>query len=275
MLSTFTVRTSRRRPCRPSVSLDTGSLDELLRLRADNARLVEALRASEARSTASEKELRALAQHVMDVREDERKHVARELHDELGQVLTAIEMELRAMARSHKGLGEDKKARFEELLNITHQSIRSVQRLCSELRPAVLDKLGLSAAVEWLAEDVSSRSALIPSLTIGIREEAIGPRASIALFRMIQESLTNIVRHAGASSFMIELIDTGQAVRLIVRDDGVGISEAEAMAPCSFGIQGIRERARTLGGNASVRGETGRGTSLEIWLPFRADGRLP
>jgi signal transduction histidine kinase len=269
------MRTDKKESSRPAPPSGPGIRSEIERLRAENARLSEALHASEAKFSSAEAELRALAQHILDVREDERKSVARELHDELGQALTAIEMELRAMARARKDLGEAQRKRLGELLFTTNQTIRSVQRLCSELRPAVLDRLGLQAAIEWLAEDTSSRCALIASSKVGIREAAIGPRASIALFRITQETLTNVVRHAKASSFAIELQDTGQAVRLLVRDDGVGISEAEATAPGSFGILGIRERARSLGGSVTLRGEAGRGTTLEVSIPFPADGRLP
>ena len=232
-------------------------------------------RRSEERLSAIEAELGALAQHILEVREEERKAVARELHDELGQALTAIELELRAMARVHKDVGEAQRKRLGELLYMTNQAIRSVQRLCSELRPAILDRLGLEAAIEWLSGEMASRSALIPSLRIAVREGAIGPKASTAMFRIIQESLTNVVRHAGAASFAIELEEEGGAVLLRVRDDGVGISEAQASSPGSFGIQGIRERARGLGGSASIRGGPGLGTELEVRIPLPPEGRLP
>jgi len=232
-------------------------------------------RRNEDKLSAAEAELRLLAHHIIDVREEERKSVARELHDELGQALTAIEMELRCLARSQEGRGAGERERIGELLFSTSQSIRTVQRLCSELRPAVLDKLGLRAAIEWLAEDFSARCRLRAAARVEIREESIGPKASIALFRIAQETITNVVRHAQASSAEISLVDTGQAVELSVRDDGIGISAAQASAPGSFGIQGIKERALGLGGRAAIRGDPGVGTLLEVTLPYPACGKLP
>jgi Signal transduction histidine kinase len=232
-------------------------------------------RRRENRLSTAEAELRSLAQHILDAREEERKSLARELHDELGQDLSAIEMELGCMARDSGGLGVRQEERIGELRSLVRQSLVSVQRICSELRPAILDRLGLKAAMESLAEDVGERYDILPSTRIDIREEAIGPKASIALFRITQEALTNVVRHARARSFELALRDTGRAVDLAISDDGVGISEAEAEAPLSFGIQGIRERARSLGGSVSIRGEPGRGSSLEVELPFPPEGRLP
>jgi two-component system, NarL family, sensor histidine kinase UhpB len=227
------------------------------------------------RLVSAQEELRALTAHLVEVREEERKALARELHDELGQALTAIEMELRHLARSRgefRGGGTD---RIGELLYLTNQSIRAVQRICSELRPAILDRLGLRTAIEWLAEDYASRSSLNVSTELEARENSIGPKASTALFRIAQEAMLNIVRHARAKSVEISLRESDSAVVLSVEDDGIGISEAQAASPDSFGIQGIRERARPFGGMASIEGVPGRGTRLWVALPFAVDGRLP
>jgi PAS domain S-box-containing protein len=225
--------------------------------------------------SATQAELSALALHLIDVREEERKSFAREMHDELGQALTAIEMELRMMAREPGPASEETKERIGRLLSMANRSIRAVQRMSSELRPAVLDSLGLSAAIEWLAEDFSSRGAPIARADVDIREDSLGPKASTALFRITQEALTNIARHARASKADISLRVAGPAIELSISDDGVGISEAQASSPTSFGIQGITERARGLGGSVSISGRRGEGTSLIVTIPLPEQGRLP
>jgi len=224
---------------------------------------------------APQEELRALAAHIVEVREEERKSLARELHDELGQSLTAIELYLRSLARIHGGDRGEAKEALGELLYLTNQSIHSVQRICSELRPAILDKLGLRAALEWLAESFSARDSLRVAAVLDFDEGVIGPKASTALFRIAQEALTNIARHAQARNASVSLRGSGGRIELLVEDDGVGIAEEEASAPDSFGLQGIRERARALGGSASVRGKPGHGTRLEVALPFPPDGMMP
>lgn len=219
-------------------------------------------------------ELRALTAHLVDVRELERKGLARELHDELGQSLTAIEMELRHGAKAHGDSGGPRE-RIDALLGLTRQALSSVQRICSELRPAILDRLGLRSAMEWLAEDCAARHAMKVGTSFDFDESSVGPKASTALFRICQEGLLNAARHSRAASVSVALRSMGGSIRLVVADDGVGISEARANAHDSFGIQGVKERARAFGGEASIAGEPGGGTSLAVSLPYPPDGRLP
>lgn len=226
-------------------------------------------------TTEVERMRQALTSHLVEIREEERKGLARELHDELGQTLTAIEMELRFLSRLHGRSDDRAKEKLGGLLMMTNQAIRAVMRMCSELRPAVLDRLGLRAAIEWLAESRASRSPLRARTMLDFKDERIGPKASTALFRIAQEAMMNVERHARATEVVVSLTERSGAIELIVADDGIGITEARASAPDSYGILGIKERARAFGGSASVEGEEGAGTSLVVSLPLSAEGRLP
>lgn len=237
------------------------------------AEIDDGLRGKE-RLLEAQEELRALAGHIVEVREEERKGLGRELHDELGQSLTAIEMGLGALARS---AGDEAKARerIGELRSLANQATRSVQRICAELRPAILDSLGLRAALEWLAEGIAERNDLKIAVALDFDEGMIGPKASTALFRVAQEAVVNIVRHARASKASISLRRTDLAVELVVTDDGIGIAPHRASAPDSFGLQGIKERARAFGGSATVAAGKEGGTVLSVSLPLSPGVALP
>jgi PAS domain S-box-containing protein len=226
---------------------------------------------AEERLTAAQAELRALAVHLIDVREDERKSFARELHDELGQILTAIDMELRWMYRMHEAMDQGVKERIEGQIDRVAQAIRFVQRVSAELRPGVLDHLGLPAAIEWLAREFSKSGDRAVSTDIDILEDDLDEKATTALFRITQEALTNAARHSRASAVEISLKAKENGLELSITDDGIGIAWAQTEAPESFGIQGIRERARALGGNLSILGEEGKGTRLLVSIPFRSE----
>jgi PAS domain S-box-containing protein len=220
-------------------------------------------------------ELNSLATHILQVREDERKCVAREIHDELGQSLTAIEMELHWMARKNADADPELRDRIAGLLERSAEAVKTVQRISSELRPGVLDHLGLAAAIEWLSMDFTTRSALKITADIAVPKSRIGEKASTVLFRITQEAMTNVVRHARASRVDISLREAGDAIELVVADDGVGITEDQTRGPNSFGIQGMRERAHEFGGNVSIAGKEGGGTVLAVRLPFAGKASLP
>jgi signal transduction histidine kinase len=223
----------------------------------------------------AQEELRSLTSHLVEIREEERKGLARELHDELGQTLTAVEMELRFLSRTHSQENGRAKEKIGELLVMTSQSIRAVMRICSELRPAILDRLGLRAAIEWLAEASAARSSLNARAELDFEEGPIGPKASTALFRIAQEAMMNVVRHARASEAVISLKGGDGAIELVVTDDGIGISADQASAPDSYGILGIKERARAFGGTAAIGAAAGAGTRLAVSLPLPVEGFLP
>jgi PAS domain S-box-containing protein len=218
----------------------------------------------------SQEQLRALAVHMESVREEERTTIARDIHDELGQALTALNMDLSWMRNrlpqsKPMALLHDKASAMAGL--ITH-TIESVRRIATELRPGVLDQLGLVAAMEWQASAFQKRYGIACRLVLPAGEIELNAQRSTALFRMLQEALTNVVRHAGATSVTITLDTTDAEVRLTVEDDGKGLSEESLAAPLSLGIVGMRERALALGGVVRIQGIPGSGTTVAVSLPL-------
>jgi len=217
-----------------------------------------------------ERELRELYHALQRAREDERCRVAREIHDELGQNLTALQIEislLKSLADMDHAPIAERLASMEQLVNST---LLSVQRITTELRPSVLDSLGLAAAVEWLAGDFKNRTRIDCRTRIEPEEIRVGANVVTDLFRILQECLTNVARHSRASWVRISLEQTGDATSLTVTDNGIGISDIQANGAASFGLQGIRERIVALKGSVDIQGIPREGTSVYITIPREA-----
>lgn len=217
---------------------------------------------------ASRAALRLLAARQHDVRENERTRIAREIHDSLGQALTALKLQLAAAQTSvtkqdAPALGE----RLSETALMVDDLVKMVRRIATELRPPILDQLGLPAAVEWLAQDFSRRTGITCHPTILPTDGAISDELATALFRIVQEALTNVSRHAGATRVLLELGLKSGCITLEVIDDGTGITESAAIGPGSLGILGMRERAAALGGVLEVAPHAGGGTRVTAWFP--------
>jgi len=228
--------------------------------------ITEAKRAEE-QLRASRAALRSLATRQQDIREDERTRIAREIHDSLGQALTALKLQLsaakEAACRDASGLG----ARLHETTRMVDDLVKSVRRIATDLRPPILDQLGLPAALEWLAQDFSRRTSIRCEATIGATNDAINGELGTALFRIVQEALTNVLRHAGATRVDIALGMKSGCVTLEINDDGTGITEAGTVGPGSLGILGMRERAAALGGVLEVVPRQEGGTRVAAWFP--------
>src|SRR5687768_13690866 len=220
---------------------------------------------TEQRLRASEENLRALAGHLQSVREEERIHIAREIHDELGQALTGLKFDINALA---KGCSADPAVaeRTANLGQAIDRIINSVRRIASGLRPEVLDEIGLSAAVEWQAREFQRRTGV--RCLVEISEGFADPdkERSTALFRIFQELLTNVARHANATRVSVHLTDE-EALRLKVEDNGRGIQEQEFESPRSLGFLGLRERVLAFGGSIEVKGQEGKGTCVDVAIP--------
>jgi PAS domain S-box-containing protein len=220
-----------------------------------------------------EEDLRALSAHLESVREEERTGIAREIHDELGQVLTALKMELAWIGRRATN-GELTPGplveKIRDMSRMTDDIIGQVRRISSDLRPGVLDDLGLLAALEWQGQEFQRRSGCTCLVHSNLTEEepVLDRTVSTAVFRIFQEALTNVARHGAAASVHVRLEASDGSLSLEVSDDGKGIEDQAIASRESLGLVGIRERARRLGGAATVtRGES-RGTVVSVRVPL-------
>lgn len=220
---------------------------------------------------ASFNHLRALTARLQNIREEERKRVAREIHDDLGQSLTSIKIDLASLIRTLPDqISESTKA--ESILRLVDQTIQSVRRIATELRPGILDDLGLVAAVEWAAEEFAARSGTRLHLYLPREDLAIDQESATAIFRIFQETLTNVTRHAEATQVEVRLGKSGDIIFLDVRDNGRGMSEDLATAG-SLGILGMRERALLLKGKLAIHSVPGLGTTVTVRIPAQAADR--
>jgi signal transduction histidine kinase len=211
-------------------------------------------------------EVRELGAHRESAREDERKHIARELHDELGQSLTALRMQA-ALLRVR--FGAEVPGLNEQVRNMTElvdRTIGVVRNVATTLRPSVLD-LGIGSALEWLVDEFRKHSGVDCSLTLALDEGQLSEQQAIAVFRIVQESLTNVARHAGASEAAVTLGCSGRHCELRVEDDGCGF-DMTGMRPHAFGLLGIRERALSLSGQVTVSSRPGERTRIVVVLPL-------
>jgi PAS domain S-box-containing protein len=231
--------------------------------------ITQRTRAQEEAARAND-ELRELSLAMIEVREAERTRIARELHDELGQVLTALKMDVELFSTkipADRGDLVDHAASMNKLLDAT---VATTRRISSDLRPLVLDDLGLSAAAEWLLDGLAQRAGITYELKIAPSCADIGEPQASTLFRVMQESLTNVARHARASHVCVLLTrENGDAV-LTVADNGVGMNPDARAKPGSFGLRGIRERVLLLGGTLSVARNQPGGTTVLARLPMSA-----
>jgi PAS domain S-box-containing protein len=227
----------------------------------------------------SREQLRALASYLQSVREEERTHIAREVHDELGQSLTALKMDLAWLDKRMVELSDsDELHQFEEKLKKLPGRvdiiIGTVRKIATELRPPVLDDLGLEAAVEWQVREFEKRTGIKCRFTGSLKHVDLGPDRATAVFRIFQETLTNIVRHAGATQVNIQLREEGDKLVLEVQDNGRGMSGRELSGTRSLGLLGMRERATMLDGEVNIIGRQGRGTTVGVRIPILPPGEI-
>lgn len=217
-----------------------------------------------------EEQLRELSAHLESVREDERTGISREIHDELGQALTALKMDMAWLARRLASTSNpaDLLERIRSMSEMTDDVIDRVRRISAELRPGVLDNLGLLAAIEWQGQEFEKRTGATCAIASNLDDAPLERGLSTAIFRIFQEALTNVARHAQATHVDVRLHRSDRTLSLEVHDDGAGISPEAALDPKSLGLLGIRERARRLGGTASVKRAAGGGTNVTVEVPL-------
>jgi signal transduction histidine kinase len=216
----------------------------------------------------SEIEKRELDRRLLSAREEERRRIAREVHDELGQSLTGLKIDLAWVRSKVIGLDERIAEKVDSMDRQVAETLSAVQRISSELRPGILDALGLSAAVEWLVRDFEKRTDIRCQLSIEPEEISVGATPAIDIFRILQESLTNVARHSKASSVRVRLHLTEKDVQLLVVDNGVGISDEHVSSRESIGLIGMRERVQVSGGSLRIHGLPGEGTLVRAAIPL-------
>lgn len=231
------------------------------------------LRESQDRLEVSHRRLRGLAAHADQIKEEERKRIAREIHDDLGQNLLALRIEADLLcsrtAHSHPRLN----ARARETMEQIDATIKSVRQIINDLRPNVLD-LGLSAAVEWLIADFRRHSEIACELVDGNHDVQVDDHCATAFFRILQESLSNVRRHARASAVQVELMCQDGTLSMTVADNGVGMPPGGRDKANSFGLVGIEERIKLLGGTFCVRSEPGQGTMISVAVVLKPADRI-
>jgi PAS domain S-box-containing protein len=216
----------------------------------------------------SHAQLRNLSTHLQTATEAERKKIAREIHDELGQTLTALKIDLAWIENRLPPKREDLNAQAQSMSKLIDGTIQKVRKLAMELRPDVLDNLGLTAAIEWQVEEVRKRAGLKYDVQFEPNDIAIDQNRSIDIFRILQETLTNIIRHSQASKVYIHLQQKEDKVVLTVQDNGRGIASGQIADHRSIGLIGMRERARKWGGEIKITGIRNKGTTVMVTLPL-------
>jgi PAS domain S-box-containing protein len=224
----------------------------------ERIRAEEELRGSHAR-------LRKLSAHLQSITEEERTRIAREVHDELGQVLTALKMDTAWLAKRLPSGNQELHDKAGNMLKLIDDVIQSVKRICTELRPTLLDHLGISAAIEWQAEEFRKRTGL--DLDLHLYSVFAGKHVSTMLFRVLQEALTNVSRHAQATKVKVMLRKEGPNIIMRITDNGKGIKREHLRKPQSFGLLGMKERVHSIGGSFSIRGIRNGGTSIKVTVP--------
>jgi signal transduction histidine kinase len=216
----------------------------------------------------AEERLQALSRTLMEKLEMERRHIARELHDEIGQVLTAIKMNMQSIQRS-----PGKLSLITDSIASIDRALQHVRNLSHALRPSLLDDLGLQAALRWLADRTAQNSGLIVRFEGDLPDDRLPVEIETACFRIAQEALNNVVRHARATRAAIELRRQGDELELVVRDDGLAFdvqaTYQKAVRGASFGLVGMRERATLLGGSLDILSQPGKGTEVRARLPLK------
>ncbi len=241
---------------------------ELLTANRLMKKMVDEGKRAEERITKSRERLRNLSRRLQSLLEEERTRISREIHDELGQALTALKLDLSSIRRSlvSDGLSEQS-AKVHEIERAVNRIIRTMRKISTELRPGILDELGVAAAIEWMARDFQNRTGIGCKVAVQAVDTISDTVRATAIFRVVQEALTNVMRHAAASQVNVSLEKVDDTLIVEVRDNGIGILEGRIVDSKSLGLIGIRERVLLLGGEAVIRGKPGEGTLVRVTLP--------
>ncbi len=219
----------------------------------------------------SREELRILTARLQQAREEERTVVAREIHDQLSGALTVLKMDLSFLANRIPREDAALTDKAETMSRVIDATLNSVRNIATQLRPSVLDDLGLIAAIEWQAEEFQNRSRIQCRVDLECEQVALDKNRSTAIFRIFQEALTNVARHAGASEVWVRLTAAAGSFILQIRDNGRGITQEEISSSKSLGLLGMRERALAFGGEVVIAAGPGQGTTVTLKMPVNQE----
>jgi signal transduction histidine kinase len=238
-------------------------------------REIEAHKKTAVRMRTSREELRYLSEYLQKIREDERTGAAREVHDQLGQILSAVAIDLACL---RKKLVSDQEnwvsEQIQQIEGRIGETMRSVRDICAKLRPPNFEDFGLSTAIRWHLREYQDRTGILCSATIDDELSDIEKELGMVIFRIYQEAMTNIFRHADATRVTVILKRDQDRLLLKISDDGKGITAEQITSPRSYGVLGIRERVRFWGGKSRLEGVAGKGTTVEVILPLHPAQRL-
>ncbi|MBN1406505.1 MAG: hypothetical protein JW956_01875, partial [Calditrichaceae bacterium] len=216
----------------------------------------------------SREQLRSLALRLQNIREEERSMIAREIHDELGQLLTVLKIQISLISKKLPPNQTSLQERVESSIQFIDQAVKSIQKITTQLRPGILDELGLIAAIEWQAREFEKQTGIQCDCTLPKETINLDPKHSTALFRITQEALTNAARHSFAERVSIYLKEEDDRLVLEITDNGKGIHQAQINNPNSLGLLGIKERAMVFGGKVTINGINQRGTNVKVEWPL-------
>jgi len=216
----------------------------------------------------SNEALRDLASHLETIRENERSHMAREIHDELGQQLTGLKMDISWLTKKIKSDDEAVKEKMKDTIELIDKTVITVRRIATQLRPSILDDLGLIAAMEWQSEEFEKRSEIKSVFNSNVNQVSLDASVATAIFRIFQESLTNVLRHSQATQVSSFFRLNDDAITLLIEDNGVGFAKADIINKKTLGLLGMKERIQLINGKYEINGNTGKGTSVIITVPL-------
>ncbi len=241
-----------------------GNIVTILSLVHDVTKRVEA----EETMHQSYQQIRSLTEHLQNIREEERTSIAREIHDELGQQLTVLKMDVAWLSKKINDKNDAVKEKLMDLMSLLDNTVQSVRRISSELRPGILDDLGLAAAIEWHLNEFEKRSGIKTHFIYPEEERQLPGPIKTNLYRILQESLTNVARHAQAKEVKVNLVQQYRQITLNIKDDGVGFDQEQVSKKRTLGILGMKERAAMMGGRYEIQSKPGKGTTISVVIPL-------
>jgi PAS domain S-box-containing protein len=216
----------------------------------------------------SHRQLRELSAHLQNIRENERGNISREIHDELGQQLTGLKLDLSWVKKKMKTEDSDVIEKVQEILMLIDMTVQTVRRIATELRPGILDDLGLIAALDWQSHEFEKRSGIKCEFISNINPQDLTSEIATGMFRIYQESLTNIARHSGATKVSTLLSQENGFLKLLIKDNGVGYDVDEATKKGTLGLLGMKERVFMMNGKIEMTSKPGFGSSISILAPI-------